>query len=106
MVDTLQVLLMESFPVQVSAEVSGNLPDACTTIERIKVERTGDTFTLELITQRPPETMCAQVLTRFEEKVSLDVEGLEAGTYFVKAGNQQVSFTLEVKNKSESSSGG
>ena len=35
LVDNVDLLLLESFPVQVNATVRGNLPDGCTTLDQI-----------------------------------------------------------------------
>jgi hypothetical protein len=40
-VDSAELFIMESFPVQVSLLISGNLADGCTTIREIRQERSG-----------------------------------------------------------------
>lgn len=98
-VESLEVLLMESFPLQASVVVSGYLPDGCTELVEVSVERQGMDFILALTTRRPAgDVMCTQALEYFEESVSLDIDGLEAGTYTVIAQDQQVQFTLDVDN--------
>jgi inhibitor of cysteine peptidase len=99
-VDSIQVLIMESFPVQVSVTVNGNLPDGCTSIVGSKAERIDDTnFELSIFTERPEDMMCTMALVPFEESIKLDVEGLSAGTYIVKGFGQEATFTLDVDNK-------
>jgi hypothetical protein len=83
MVESVQVLIMESLPVQVAVEIGGNLPDGCTTIDGIEATREGSTFTINITTQRDPLALCTQALVPFTERVTLDVLGLEAGTYTV-----------------------
>lgn len=98
-VESLEVLLMESFPLQARAVVSGYLPDGCTELVEISVERQDNEFILTLTTRRPSgDVMCTQALEFFEESISLDIEGLEAGTYTVIAQEQQAQFTLDVDN--------
>ncbi len=48
-VDGVDVLIMESFPVQVRLIIHGNLPDACSQISEVKQTRSGNTFTIDLI---------------------------------------------------------
>src|SRR5437667_53791 len=43
-VDKIELLMLESFPVQVSVTIKGNLPDSCTTIDRVDQQRNGNTF--------------------------------------------------------------
>lgn len=98
-VKSIEILLLESFPLQVHAVVRGDLPDAgCTTIASVEQVREGNTFKLTLVTTTDPLAVCAQVLTPFEEVVSLDVYGLPAGTYTVEAGGVQTTFEFTVDN--------
>lgn len=98
-VESVDVLLMESFPLQARAVVSGYVPDGCTELVEISVERQGMEFILTVTTRRPTgDVMCTQALEFFEESVNLDIEGLEAGTYNVIAQDQQAQFTLDVDN--------
>ena len=101
-VDSADILFLESFPLQVHAVVKGNLPDGCTKIREITVEKEGeDHFIIHIITQKPDGLMCTQALVPFEENVALDVYGLPAGTYTVTAGEIETSFTFEQDNSLE-----
>jgi hypothetical protein len=98
-VKSIEILLLESFPLQVHAILRGDLPDAgCTTIASVNQVREGNTFQLTLVTTTDPLALCAQVLTPFEEVVPLDVHGLPAGTYTVQAGSIQTTFEFTVDN--------
>lgn len=98
-VESVDVILLESFPVQAQVQVSGNLPDGCTELDEISVEQEGQEFILTLTTRRPTgDVMCTQALVPFEEVVDLDVRGLEAGTYTVIVQEEQTTFTLDVDN--------
>lgn len=85
-VDSIEIHLLESFPLQVNAVIRGTLPDAgCTTIASVEQVREGNTFKLTLVTTTDPLALCAQALTPFEEVVALDVKDLPAGEYVVNA---------------------
>jgi inhibitor of cysteine peptidase len=99
MVESMQVNLMESFPVQVSVTLSGNLPDGCTEIHEITAPREQQTFTISVITRKPMDVACTMALVPFEETISLDVEGLPAGDYTVQLGDLSETFTLEQDNE-------
>ena len=98
-VKSIEILLLESFPLQVHAILRGDLPDAgCTTIASVDQVREGNTFKLTLVTTTDPLALCAQVLTPFEKVVLLDVHGLPAGTYTVQASDVQTTFEFTVDN--------
>ena len=96
-VDEIDILILESFPVQINVIARGNLPDPCTEISEVLQEREGNTFFITIKTYRPPG-LCIQVLAPFEEIISLEVYGLSAGTYTVDVNGVQGTFDLEVDN--------
>jgi inhibitor of cysteine peptidase len=98
-VDSVDVLTLESFPVQINVQVQGNLPDGCTELQEPLVTQTDNTFTVVLGTVRPAEAMCTQALVPYETSVPLDVEGLPAGEYTVIVNGVTGSFTLDVDNQ-------
>ena len=99
-VDDLKINIMESFPLQVSVTVIGNLPDGCTRIVDSKAEMIDEsTFVLQIFTERPEDMMCTMALVPFEENINLDVKGLPAGTYTVNGFGLENSFTFDMDNK-------
>jgi inhibitor of cysteine peptidase len=98
-VEGISINIMESFPLQISVTIQGNLPDGCVTIRETPVERQNEsTFLIAVITQRPKDAMCTEALVPFEEYVALDVYGLPAGTYTVKVYEHQAEFTFQQDN--------
>ena len=97
-VDRIDVQILESFPVQVQAVVSGNLPDGCTEIVDTNVLQVDNTFEIAFETERPEDALCTEALEPFQETVTLPVEGLPAGSYTVASGATSVDFTLDVDN--------
>jgi SdrD B-like domain len=97
-VDSFDILVLESFPVQINLVVRGNLPDACTTIDSVTQSRRGNTFVVTLKTTRPAGALCGAVLVPYEQRVPLDVQGLPKGTYTVEVNGVTDSFTLSVDN--------
>ena len=97
LVDEIDILILESFPVQINVIARGNLPDPCTEISEVLQEREGDTFFITIKTYRSPG-FCIQVLAPFEEIIPLEVYGLPAGTYTVNVNGVQDTFDLEVDN--------
>jgi inhibitor of cysteine peptidase len=98
-VKSIEILILESFPLQVNAVIGGELPDAgCTTIASVNQVRDGNTFRLTLVTTTDPLALCAPALTPFEEIVALDVRHLPAGIYTVQAGGVEQTFEFSVAN--------
>lgn len=97
-VESIELLMMESFPVRIRVAIKGTLGDGCTTLSQITQERIKKTFKIILTTKRPADAICIQVLKTFRKSVALDVAGLEAGTYIVDVNRVKDTFTLNTNN--------
>jgi len=97
-VESIEILILESFPVQIHVVARGHLPDDCTEIGEITRERQGNAFLITITTARPANVACAEMVVSFEEVISLDVLGLPAGTYTVDVNGVRDSFELTVDN--------
>jgi len=93
-VEDVEILFLESFPLGVHAVASGYLPDSCTEIDEVSVERDGNHFEVLITTLREADVMCAQVIEEFEQNVPLDVYGLPAGDYLVTVNGIDAEFTF------------
>jgi hypothetical protein len=98
-IESVAVRVLESFPVQVEAVVSGYMPDSCTTIEGIVKERRDTLFAVSITTTRPADASCAQAVYPFQEIIALDVLGLNAGVYTVDVNGIRGQFELAVDNQ-------
>jgi len=97
-INDVQIVLMESWPLQAQAQISGELGDGCTELGQIRSHREGDTIYVRVETVRPAEAICTQQLKMFEESVPLDIEGAPAGTYTVDVNGVTETFTLDQDN--------
>ena len=97
-VDSIELMIMESFPVQVSVRARGDLPDGCTTIDQIESTQNGSAFTITISTLRPADAVCTEAVVPFDETIPLDVVDLPAGTYTVAVNGRSGTFTLSVDN--------
>ena len=97
-IEQIDVMILESFPVQVHVRIYGLLGDSCTWLDHIDQRRQGTMFFIQVVTARPANALCADVVSPFEETVALDVYGLAAGTYHVDVNGVRESFTLAVDN--------
>ena len=97
-VESVQVLTLESFPVQINVLARGVLTNNCTTISDIVSQRDGSAFTVAVTTVQEAGQICTQTVQPFEETIALDVLDLPAGTYTVSVNGVSGSFTLDVDN--------
>jgi len=97
-VNDIEILQLESFPVQIHAVARGKHPDSCTKVDKVATRREGDAFFATITTSRPADAMCAQVMTPFKEVVTLDVVGLKAGVYTVDINGVRDTFELQMDN--------
>lgn len=96
--DSMQIAVLESFPVQVQVTLVGNLSNGCTSSAGTNVQRQDSTFILTVMTDYDATIACTQALVPFTEVVPLDVAGLPAGTYTVVANGLTDTFNLATDN--------
>lgn len=104
-VESTEILVLESFPVQIHVVAKGYLPDGCTEIDRVEAKRDGNTFTVTITTKRPKDMMCTQAIVPYEKVIPLDVYGLKAGMYDVNVNTVTDSFELSTDNIIEDAGG-
>ena len=97
-VNTIEIMILESFPVQINVAARGEHPDSCTKVDEITTVREGNTFVVTINAFRPTDAMCAQVITPYEEVVALDVFELKAGVYTVDVNGIRDTFELQMDN--------
>ncbi len=97
-VEAIDILILESFPVQIQVLARGNLPDGCTEIDQILQERQDQTFTVTITAVCPADPLYTHALVPFEETFSLEVYGLPAGVYTVDINGVTGTFELAVDN--------
>jgi inhibitor of cysteine peptidase len=95
-IESLDLEVIDTYPVAVLATVTGHLPDACSRIDLIEQVTRESEGRIEMVveTWRDPERMCAAVLTPFEMAVPLDAGTLLPGIYRVEAGESSGTFEL------------
>lgn len=94
-VQSVEIQILESYPLQVNALARGLLPDSgCTAITDVSQSRNGNVFTVVVLTKTSQQTVCAQMLTPFEQIIPLDVSSLLPGTYIVHVNGVEASFVL------------
>ena len=94
MIDHLDVMLLESWPVQVRVVVHGYFPDSCTQVDVVTTRMIQQTFYVTVTTIRPSQFACSQMLVPFKEIVPLETSGLAAGNYTVSVNGLTENFIL------------
>ena len=93
-VESVQVRIMESFPVQVSAQVKGHLRDGCESLAGTTQSRNGNTVSVTIATERETDRVCTQALVPVEENVRLD-GAFPSGTYVVRVNGIEQTFRVD-----------
>ena len=98
-VENIQIIITESFPVQISVVAKGHLPNQCTMIDQVTEERNNNTLIVRILTtSQPASKNCISMPQTFEEIIPLTVVGLKAGIYAVKVNGITDTFELGIDN--------
>lgn len=101
-VQSVEIQILESSPIQVNAIARGQLPDAgCTTISSVNQVRDGNTIRVTLSTTTDPLALCAQAHTPFEQVIALDLSNLPPARYMVNVNGIEQSFVLLTRDVSQ-----
>ncbi|MGB0387057.1 MAG: WD40 repeat domain-containing protein [Ardenticatenaceae bacterium] len=94
-IDDVEILVMESSPVQISVVLRGHLADGCTTLHEItQINGEDNTIMLNVTTIRPFREACTLALVPFEETFSLDLTELTPGSYTINANGTTATLEL------------
>lgn len=96
-IDNMIIVTGESFPVQKTLSLKGNLPNGCTYLNQPQVVVDGNSFYVSLTTYTDGD-VCTQALEPYERLIPLPVNGLPAGVYNLFVNGKQTTFELEQDN--------
>ena len=92
-VDSVDLLLLESYPVQVRATLHGSLPTPCHSLAWTLGEPVPDgRIVLEVYSRYDPTQVCAQVLQPFEK--SVPVGSFTSGSYVLVLNGVEYPFSI------------
>jgi hypothetical protein len=92
-VEKVDTLLLESFPVQISLHVTGYQPDGCDYPVQVTQNRSGNTVTVEIFRELPPDIMCPMMLVGYDQNIKLD-GSFESGTYSIIVNGVSTTVTI------------
>jgi inhibitor of cysteine peptidase len=91
-VETVDVLLAESYPVQVFVEVTGYLPDPCWEAQEPVTEQNGNRVDIEILAERKVDEVCPQVIEEYRTTIELGT--LEPGEWVVSVNGVEQEFEV------------
>jgi|ThiBio_1000_plan_1041568.scaffolds.fasta_scaffold59794_1 hypothetical protein len=92
-VQTVEVLIAESFPPQIFAHVTAIIPDSCTKAREPEISRDGSTITIVLIGERPDGVACAQIISTYDKSIGLGT--LDPGRYTLHVNDVSQEFEVQ-----------
>ena len=96
-IESVEILIMESFPPQYAVVVVSGLPNACVTFGGHRLEREDDTIRIEMLNWKPAdsEVVCAQVYGTVETRISLGSDFESGKTYTVVVNDVKETFVAQ-----------
>jgi hypothetical protein len=92
-VDSVEVRIAESYPVQVFANIKGTLGDGCTSLGETRQSRNGSTIEVTITTNHSGADACTQIAQLVDQDIQLEGE-FPAGTYTVRVNGVEKQFTV------------
>jgi len=88
-IESVDAVVMESFPMQVSLTVTGYQQDGCQFPVNVEQRREGNRVYVDIYREVEPDVMCPMVIISYEANIRLD-GGFEPGSYEIRVND----FTL------------
>jgi inhibitor of cysteine peptidase len=92
-VESVDVVVLESFPYQLRARVRGYLPDGCTRLDDVRQSREGNVINVAITTLRERDAICIQRIEVVERTIALE-GGYLPGDYVLRVNGLERRFTL------------
>jgi inhibitor of cysteine peptidase len=92
-IEDVDVLVLESFPVQIMAVVTGTLPTACSSIESVSQTRQGNVVEVTITTRTERDQVCIQVIKQITERIRLE-GGFPPGDYVLRVNGLETRFRV------------
>ena len=92
-IDSVDVQVAESAPVQVTAHIQGTLVDGCTSLSNVAQERTDNTINIVLTAEHSGDEACIMVAPMIDESIVLDGD-FPPGEYTIRVGELEQTFTV------------
>ena len=96
-IESVEVLIMESFPPQYSVVVVSGLPNACVTFAGYRMDRDDDTVQIEVINWKPSrsDVVCAEIYGTVMTTITLGSDFIPGHTYTVEVNGVTETFVAQ-----------
>lgn len=92
-IEHVDALMLESYPVQISLVVKGYQPDGCDYPVVVSQTRSGNQVNVQIYRTMPLAAMCPAMILPYEAAVPLD-GGFETGTYTIDVNGYVITVTV------------
>ena len=92
-IESVEVVVLESFPYQLRAQVRGYLPDGCTRLDQVRQSREGNVITVTITTLRERDAICILSIEIVERNIALEGSYLP-GDYVLRVNDVERRFRL------------
>ncbi len=92
-IDQVEVIVLESFPMQLRLHVSGYQPDGCELPVMVEQRREGNAVYVEIFRDLPPDMICPEIIVKYEDTIALE-GGFESGAYTINVNGFVVTVEL------------
>lgn len=87
-IEAMDIRKVEQNGYQLEVSLTARLPDACTQLDQVILNRDKTGINILLTTRRPAERMCAQVVRQVQKNILIDIPPDAASPYTVSAQGQ------------------
>ena len=94
-IESVQILVAESWPRQYFALVKSGLPNACVKFDRYEVTRAGDTIRVVIVNQKSVGVPCEDVCGTVEHNIPLGGDLMPGATYTVVVNDVTETFVAQ-----------
>ena len=92
-IHSVEIRVMESYPMQMSLEVRGEHPDGCDFPVQVSQARTDNAITVEVYREIPSDVFCPMILRPYADVIHLG-GGFEFGSYTIRVNDHTQSIEL------------
>lgn len=92
-IDSIEIRIAESSPVQVFANVKGSLGDGCTSLGAITQKRSGNTIDVTVGVNHSGAQVCTAIAQLVDQNIQLEGE-FPPGNYTVRVNGMERTFTV------------
>ena len=97
-IETVEVLVAESYPPQYFAQVVSGLPSGCASFARSEVTRAGNTFEITILNHMPApdsNTYCTAIYGMMDHSIRLEGKFQSGETYTVRVNDVTTTFVAQ-----------